>query len=357
VKAAVLEIKNNKAAVLDDNGVIHVIKNKDYSVGQVLQVTELELKRDEVKSTRPVEASRFARVVAAVIAVVIVGGGITAYAAPVSTVTVDGAYPVEYRLNVFDRVVGADCPDENMRNLPREVRGMKIDDAIDVTMEKYEDELFPVGDDEMMLSVHIGGMKKGSRTLNDEMNRKVDDINKRRAPEKDMPENDSPTIDEMQHNTRTETEPGQATDEGIPGNATGGESMPPDNNADLSRPEDAGSENRKMNDGKPKGGLEPDNNDLPEIRENDTPGSTPPDGEAIPQNNASAPAGTGEQPVSPRENDMGSDDSGQMDAPPNGGFDDTGHTGDQGNRDPGDAGDHGGPDGGGDPSALGAPPD
>ena len=74
MKSVVLEIKENKAAVLDDNGIVHAVKNRDYKVGQVLELTEFELGRDEIKGRGSGHLSAFSRTAAAVLAVVSAAG-------------------------------------------------------------------------------------------------------------------------------------------------------------------------------------------------------------------------------------------------------------------------------------------
>ena len=75
MKSVVLEIKNDKAALLDDNGIVHAVKNKDYKVGQVLYLTEFEIRRDEVSPAK--RHSAFIRTAAAILAVAVIGGGLT----------------------------------------------------------------------------------------------------------------------------------------------------------------------------------------------------------------------------------------------------------------------------------------
>lgn len=205
MKALVLELKENRAAVLDDCGIVHAIADKGYAIGQVLNLTEFELKREEKGAgrkgasangsakTRTLakavnELSMFTRVAAAILAVVIVGGGVTAYAAPVSTVTVEGATSVEYKLNIFDRVVEVSIPDEAVdvdgSALTREVKGMKIADAIDATAVSYGDKLFDTGEGEEAteLTVKVDGLRQSDTGLSDKLDKKVVEI-KNKTPE------------------------------------------------------------------------------------------------------------------------------------------------------------------------------
>ena len=191
MRSVVLEIKEDKAAILDDKGIVHAVKNRGYQVGQVLQLSEFEIKKDEVKAGSYRRMSAFARTAAALLALAVIGGGVSAYAAPVSTVTLNGAETVEYRLNVFDRVVGISAPEDDtdefrkgISEFEHDVRGMRIDDAIDMTAERFEDELF-VPDDkgkEPELTVRVGGLKKSSRDFSEGLNHTIGEIQNRRPP-------------------------------------------------------------------------------------------------------------------------------------------------------------------------------
>ena len=194
MRSIVLEIKENKAAVLDDKGIVHAIRNRDYEVGQVLCLTELELKREEVSAKTDGKqgiAGRHAaliRTAAAILAVAIIGGGVTSYAAPVSTVSIDGASGVEYRLNIYDRVVGVSAVDDadesfkkEMSDFSGEIRGMEISDAIDATATRFENEMFGPDPDgnKPEVTIRVGGLKKRNRKLSDKMDHKKEEINKK----------------------------------------------------------------------------------------------------------------------------------------------------------------------------------
>ncbi len=199
MRSVVLEIKNGKAAVLDDAGVVHVIKDRGYETGQVISMSEIELRREEISAkTGRMSAAPYTRIAAAVLAVAVIGGGVSAYAAPVSTVTIDGEESVEYRLNIFDRVVGveaAEGSDESFSNgiteLSGEVRGMKITDAMEMTADRMEEKIPASGEEGIPeITVRVGGLKRDSRRLHEKVNDKAMEINERRPAAKPEPEMD-----------------------------------------------------------------------------------------------------------------------------------------------------------------------
>ena len=211
MKSVVLEIKNDKAALLDDNGIVHAVKNKDYKVGQVLYLTEFELRRDEISPAK--RHSAFIRTAAAIFAVAVIGGGVTSYAAPVSTVTLDGASSVEYRLNMYDRVVGAGVPDgadedfrKEISDFSKEIRGMEINDAIDATTERFGDEMFrPDADgNNPDISIKVDGLKKNNRHLSDKMDHKREEVKKMIPENKTDPVMEKPAINDEE---KSGTEP------------------------------------------------------------------------------------------------------------------------------------------------------
>lgn len=98
MKAVVVEIKKNYAAVLSDRGCIVTVKNKQYEVGQIIQIQESFVPLSK-------KAGIFAASAAA--AFVILGSGAWAYASPYSYVSMDVNPSIEFTVNRFDRVLNA----------------------------------------------------------------------------------------------------------------------------------------------------------------------------------------------------------------------------------------------------------
>ncbi len=196
MKILVLETKKGRAAVLDETGTVHNIKDAGYEAGQVLHLSESELKKAEKAGVAAIlnlsspagRIVRFTRIAAAILILTVVSGSITAYAAPVSTVTMEGTGSVEYKLNLFDRVVSVkptpgteQMPADDMSDFSREIRGMKISDAIDLTETRFGDELLSSPDESSQpeISIKVSGLKENNRHLNDEMGRKQDELTKK----------------------------------------------------------------------------------------------------------------------------------------------------------------------------------
>lgn len=158
MNAVVLKTEGNRAAVLDGDGSVRIIENLNYSRGQVLNVESLILPFDdgetpiyeyEVRTGRkstvtPIGHFIYRKVskAAAAAAVIVLAGSLSVYAAPVKTVTTDSTPSLEYKLNVFDRVVRVEVLDEADEDLPKElthkVVGKKFDKAVDIALDTLE---------------------------------------------------------------------------------------------------------------------------------------------------------------------------------------------------------------------------
>ncbi len=133
MRAVVLEIKGQYAAVLDDSGTVRKIKNKNYHTGQ-----EISLMPEKTVTYR-----RWTRTAAAAaVAVIIAGSGLfyaseTAFAYSTVMMTVDDA-EVEFTLNKRDEVIGVRALNED---------GKEIEEAFEVSrlrrrpMEEFIEEM------------------------------------------------------------------------------------------------------------------------------------------------------------------------------------------------------------------------
>ena len=157
MKAVVLKTDGKRAAVLDGDGSVRIIENRNYSRGQVLELVEQVLPMEDgtpvyeyedraVKKGTIASISRFiyrhASQAAAVAAVLIIAGGMSVYAAPVKTVISTTTPSLSYKLNVFDRVVRVEAAGDNEEELPEElltgVAGKTFDQAVDIALDTLE---------------------------------------------------------------------------------------------------------------------------------------------------------------------------------------------------------------------------
>ncbi len=113
MKSVVIEIKDDFAAILSDDGCITKVKNHNYSVGQVI-----ELKKNTIFKTK-----KFAACAAAAVIVLFgLGGGVYTYASPYSYVSLDVNPSIEFTLNRFDRVLSVKAVNDDGEEILKEVR-------------------------------------------------------------------------------------------------------------------------------------------------------------------------------------------------------------------------------------------
>ena len=103
MKAVVVEIRDGYAAVLSDDGQVTRVKNKNYELGQMIQ-----LKTHQIPYPR-----KLAAFTASAAAFLLFGVSAWAYAAPYTYVSVDINPSVEYTLNRFDRVISVQARNDD----------------------------------------------------------------------------------------------------------------------------------------------------------------------------------------------------------------------------------------------------
>ncbi|MDD3172640.1 MAG: hypothetical protein PHF63_03035 [Herbinix sp.] len=95
MNAVVVELKNNVAAVLSDDGCVVTIKNNDYEIGQIIQI-----KNPSIRFTK-----KIGMLAASAAAIVICSVGTWAYASPYTYVSIDVNPSIEFTVNRFDHVL------------------------------------------------------------------------------------------------------------------------------------------------------------------------------------------------------------------------------------------------------------
>ncbi len=160
MKAVVLELKGNKAAVLAPDGAVNFIKNKNYSVGQLLDIDTAPAGCKIIDF-----AARHTRhIAAAAMAAIIAGSMITANTYAYSRVTLDVNPSVEYTLNVFDRVIDMKAYNDDgaviEEELGDQIHGKKFADALGVTLDQMENDNYIKGDTDAIVTVDSTSGKK-----------------------------------------------------------------------------------------------------------------------------------------------------------------------------------------------------
>lgn len=133
MKAVVVEIKNEYVIALSDNGVFTKVKNKNYSLGEVLV-----MKNNTKKFSKKIAVS-----IASVVAIATIGTvSAFAYYTPVGKVSLDVNPSIEYSVNMFDKVLDVEGINEDGEVLLGDVdlTGKDIEDAISDTVDLLIDD-------------------------------------------------------------------------------------------------------------------------------------------------------------------------------------------------------------------------
>lgn len=143
MKAVVVEINKNQAAVLSDDGCVSTIKNQNYELGQIVQINNIKVSF----------AKKITALAASAAAVVILGTGTWAYASPYTYVSIDVNPSIEFTLNRFDRVLKVDAVNEDGEDIinqiePKELSNVSIQEAMIKTVDQIDTAGYLSGSDE-----------------------------------------------------------------------------------------------------------------------------------------------------------------------------------------------------------------
>jgi hypothetical protein len=180
MKAVIVELKNNLAAVLSDDGRITTIKNKDYEIGQVIQ-----MKRQNSNL-----AKKIVTFAASAAAFVILSVGTWAYASPYSYVSLDVNPSIEFTVNRFDRVLSVKAVNDDGEEILQEIsldnlENKTIEDAITNTVKQISEQGYFDGTIEGGLVITTSGKDEDKaeelaqelqNTVEEEINENGDDV-------------------------------------------------------------------------------------------------------------------------------------------------------------------------------------
>jgi hypothetical protein len=135
MKAVIVELKNDLAAVLSDDGRITTIKNKDYEIGQ-----EIQMRNHNSNLTKKIVT--FA---ASAAAFVVLSVGTWAYASPYSYVSLDVNPSIEFTVNRFDRVLSVKAVNDDGEEILQKIslsdlENKTIEDAITNTVKQISEQ-------------------------------------------------------------------------------------------------------------------------------------------------------------------------------------------------------------------------
>ncbi|MDD4125546.1 MAG: hypothetical protein PHW77_07480 [Eubacteriales bacterium] len=131
MKAVITQIVGNTAVSLSDDGCISKIKNRDYTLGQEI----------EMKTNIKIRPRKIIALAAAACLVMFLGLSAAAYYIPATYVSIDVNPSIEYGVNMFDRVVSVRGVNDDGSEIVDEIdignlKNKKINEAITLTVNK-----------------------------------------------------------------------------------------------------------------------------------------------------------------------------------------------------------------------------
>jgi hypothetical protein len=153
MKAVVVEIKNRFAALLCDDGRIVKVHNRNYAIGQVIEMNN----RVSIRARKLMVWAA-----SAAAAVCLCGIGVWAYTSPYSYVSLDVNPSIEFTLNRFDRVLTVTAVNDDAQEIVGELvlqnlNHKTIDTAIAKAVQELTDKGFFDGDEEGGVMIATSG--------------------------------------------------------------------------------------------------------------------------------------------------------------------------------------------------------
>lgn len=131
MKACIVQIRGSHAAALVDNGRVIKIRNRNYSVGQVVALKQKLLN---------IPAKALGLTAAAAAVIMFFGIGAWAYFTPYTYVSLDVNPSIEYSVNRFDRVLSAKAVNNDGTEILNglSLNNQTIEQAVEETVDKIE---------------------------------------------------------------------------------------------------------------------------------------------------------------------------------------------------------------------------
>ena len=167
MKAVIVEIRENRAAALLEDGRFVSIPNSSYSVGQEIILLE---KKPVRRLHRSSFRQRAAALAASAVLILSLGGGGIAYAMPYGTVSIDVNPSIEYTINRFDRVLRVSGINEDGQAVleamdKKHLLNRKIGDAVTATISQLEETGYLTGEEDAIVFSSGTGNEKHSASL------------------------------------------------------------------------------------------------------------------------------------------------------------------------------------------------
>ncbi len=313
MRAVVIAIKENRAAVALEGGTFRYIDNDDYEIGQILELSDDAFVGEDTEEKEQSNVNnkhdfrdglskgrrgmfRVLPNIAAAAILLLVTGAASISSMAAYTVTIDGEEPVELKVNLFDRVVGTNMEDS------ASLQFSKLPEAFETVLLTKEES---AGEEQIIVSTSIAPSSYMSERklegVERKLNRAVDHINEERKESRivlditdEIPEKNPGTADEPVGDAGTSETP-DTSEKGV---QEEGKEVPPQNEE---------KELPAQNEG----------NEAPVQEESTAPDNMTGDGPEKTDGNESANPANDEHPDGTRDNDeRANGQNGDMNPPP-----------------------------------------
>jgi len=123
MKGIVVDLNNKDAVILTEDGLFKRIENRNYEIGQTLQISSGEKTGLRRFVPKPVISSKLLIGAARIAAVIVIGtAGAFAWYTPTSYISLDVNPSVEYSINMFDRILEARAVNEDGEEILRDLQ-------------------------------------------------------------------------------------------------------------------------------------------------------------------------------------------------------------------------------------------
>lgn len=131
MKSVVMEIKNNQAILLQDDGQFATVTNRGYSIGEII-----------MKQKPTVRKRLYAMAATAAAVVLLATAGVVAYVTPYYHVSVDVNPGIMMQANWFKRVIYLEAANEDAKTITAEIRwkNRNIEEVVNTTLNEIEDQ-------------------------------------------------------------------------------------------------------------------------------------------------------------------------------------------------------------------------
>jgi hypothetical protein len=162
MNAVITEIRGAKAAALSDDGRIRLLENRNFQIGQIIEIEEMKTNKISRVHKLTKRASAWVAAAAAVM-LITVGAGSYAYFTPVGLVSLDVNPSIEFNVNRFDRVLSVEAMNEDGAKVLEQLKlkNKNIEAAVKATLAEIQQQDYFKTDEVNTITIAAAFKNKG----------------------------------------------------------------------------------------------------------------------------------------------------------------------------------------------------